>query len=89
MAAFATLRPDHACQAGSPSQVRTDAQPAGVVSVEDGPEQPVYQCDECLVMGEVLGVQMETALTFCIDERGRAFNPAAPDHPLFPEPSDN
>jgi hypothetical protein len=63
--------------------------PAGVVSVEDGPEQLVYQCDECLVTGEVLGVQMETALTFCIDERGRAFNPAAPDRPLFPEPSDN
>ena len=63
--------------------------PSGVVSVDGGPELPVYQCDECLVMGEVLGVRMETALTFCIDERGRAFKPAAPDLPLFPDPSDN
>jgi hypothetical protein len=59
------------------------------VSVDDGPELPVYQCDECLVTREVLGVPLETALTFCVDENGRAFDPAAPDRPLFPEPSDN
>jgi len=58
--------------------------PSGVVALDDGPELPVYQCDECLVMGDGLGLKMETALTFCIDEHGRAFNPAAPDDPLFP-----
>jgi hypothetical protein len=63
--------------------------PSGAVSVDDGPESPVYQCDECLVTRDVLGVRMETALTFCVDDSGRAFDPTAPDRPLFPEPSDN
>ena len=60
--------------------------PSGVVAIDGGPELPVYQCDECLVPGEVLGVKMEMALTFYVDERGRAINPAAPAKPLF---SDN
>ena len=53
-------------------------QPCGVIAVDEGPEQPVYQCDECLTPSEVLGVKMDMALTFCIDEKGRVFNPA--DH---------
>ena len=56
-------------------------QPSGVVAVDDD-EFPVYQCDECLVTQSVLGVWMETALTFCVDGEGRAFNPADPDEPL-------
>ncbi len=57
--------------------------PMGVVSVSGGPELPVYQCDECLVMGDALGVKMELALTFCVAENGRVFNPSAPDDELF------
>jgi hypothetical protein len=60
--------------------------PSGVVSVGDGPELPVYQCDECLVTRTILGVPMETALTFCVDENGRTFDPADLDPPPF---SDN
>ncbi|MCI0703584.1 MAG: hypothetical protein L0241_21090 [Planctomycetia bacterium] len=56
---------------------------SGVVSIEDGPELPVYQCDECLVTRNAFGTLMEVALTFCVDENGRAFDPAAPDDPLF------
>jgi hypothetical protein len=55
---------------------------SGVVAVDGGAELPVYQCDECLVPGEALGVQMELALTFYIDELGRPVNPTAPDEPL-------
>ena len=58
-------------------------QPSGEVAVDADPAMPVYQCDECLVPGEVLGVKMELALTFCVDEKGRAFDPANPDNPLF------
>lgn len=54
----------------------------GVVSINSGPELPVYQCDECLVTGEALGVSMELALTFYVDEQGRPINPNAPDQPF-------
>lgn len=59
-----------------------------MVAVDEGPELPVYQCDECLTPGEVMGVKMEVALTFCIDANGRVFNPASPEDP-FPKPSAN
>ena len=58
--------------------------PAGEVTVEHlgaAETLPVYQCDECLVKGRLFG--LDTALTFCVDGDGRAFNPADPDGPLF------
>ena len=55
--------------------------PMGVVSVSDNDELPVYQCDECLVMAEALGVKAEVSLTFVVRD-GRAYNPAAPDEPF-------
>lgn len=43
---------------------------------------PVYQCDECLMTMEALGVRAEVALTFAIDQAGRMVDPAAPDEPF-------
>ena len=57
-------------------------EPCGVVQVEGGPEMPVYQCDSCVVPGEVLGVKMDLAVTFCTDEAGRMFDPADPETPF-------
>jgi hypothetical protein len=54
----------------------------GVVSVDEGPQMPVYQCDECIAPGEVMGATMDLALTFCVDAEGRMFNPADPDEPF-------
>lgn len=56
--------------------------PAGVVSVGDGPELPVYQCDECLVTRSAFGTPMEVALTFCVGADGQPFDPSAPDSPF-------
>jgi hypothetical protein len=62
---------------------------SGVVSIDGGPERPVYLCEDCLVPTQVFGETMQMPLTFYIDRHGRAVNPAAPDQPLFPGPSDN
>jgi hypothetical protein len=40
------------------------------VATIDHIDQLVYQCDECLVPGEVLGVKMDVALTFTVDAAG-------------------
>jgi hypothetical protein len=59
--------------------------PSGLVSVDGEEGLPVYQCDECTTAGEVLGVKMETALTFCIDKNGRVFDPSELDDPFSKE----
>lgn len=43
--------------------------PAG--EVDDGRTvKPVYQCDECLTVGELFGKPFELPLTFTLDENG-------------------
>ncbi len=67
-------RKQHACpKCGK----RLDA--SGVVTVNGGPDLPVYQCDTCTRVVPVFG---EVAVTFCVDENGRAFDPADPDSPF-------
>jgi hypothetical protein len=44
---------------------------------------PTYQCDECVVSREVLGLTMDVALTFCVNEHGQPFDPAGPDGSLL------
>ena len=60
--------------------------PAGEVTVRIPPcgEQtfPTYQCDECLRTVQMFGEPVEIALTFCVDEQGRPFDPAEPDGKL-------
>lgn len=60
--------------------------PAGETTVRDdaGNEARffVYQCDECLVTKDLFGEPTEMALTFAVDRRGRAVDPADPDRPL-------
>jgi hypothetical protein len=55
--------------------------PSGQLSAGEG-SAPVYQCDECLVTQDFLGEPTEMALTFCVDENGRLFDPADPDGEL-------
>jgi hypothetical protein len=40
---------------------------------------PVFQCDECLVAVSMFGEPIEVALTFAVDDQGRAFDPATDD----------
>jgi hypothetical protein len=56
--------------------------PAGELTVGDR-TFPTYQCDECVVSREVLGLTMDVALTFCVNEHGQAFDPAGPDGSLL------
>lgn len=58
---------------------------SGEMSIDGKRPRPVYQCDECLVTREALGMKAEVALTFCVDTAGRAFDPANPDEPLLPK----
>ena len=57
---------------------------SGTLTVLDR-EFPIYQCDECLQVREALGIKLEGALTFAVNEAGQAFDPADPDTPLFPQ----
>lgn len=58
-------------------------QASGVISLEGCRNTlPVYQCDECLMTVDLMGVQTEVAVTFCVDERGRIVDPASPDNEL-------
>ncbi len=43
---------------------------------------PVFQCDECIVQTDMMGVPVEVALTFAVDGSGKAFDPASPDGKL-------
>ena len=43
-----------------------------------------YQCDHCLVLVDLFGAKHEAALTFCVDDKGRPFDPASPDGSLPP-----
>jgi hypothetical protein len=52
--------------------------PSGVVTVDDR-DLPVYQCDECTVPTDIGGERFDAALTFCVGEDGRPFDPASPD----------
>lgn len=64
----------HAC----PKCNRNLAQ-SGVLTLDhDGEprEYPVFQCDECLAISRTMGEPMEVALTFMVDEEGRAFHPS-------------
>lgn len=56
---------------------------SGVVSGDAGPLD-VYQCDQCRAEVDMFGVKVEVALTFAVDEEGRAFDPASPDGELPP-----
>jgi hypothetical protein len=56
---------------------------SGEIAVE-GKEFPVFQCDECLKTVEMFGEPFEVALTFAVDEQGRAFDPAEEDDELRP-----
>jgi hypothetical protein len=47
----------------------------GEVSTE-GRTYPVFQCDDCKRIVEMFGEPFEVALTFAVDENGRAFDPA-------------
>jgi|DEB0MinimDraft_6_1074348.scaffolds.fasta_scaffold03201_8 ribosome-binding protein aMBF1 (putative translation factor) len=47
----------------------------------DGVFFSIFQCDECTVMREIFGESFEVALTFSVDEQGRAFDPV--DDSLF------
>lgn len=55
--------------------------PSGELTV-DGARMPVYSCGECLVTVEFCGEPFEAALTFCLNEKGEPFDPAAPDGKL-------
>lgn len=55
----------------------------GTVTSE-GRTRPVYQCDDCIVRADFGGEPFELNLTFCLDERGRPFDPATPDGSLPP-----
>ena len=58
-------------------------------SVEvDGHDCPVYQCNECLATVDMLGADVEVALTFAVDPDGTPFDPASPDG-RFPFQSDS
>lgn len=49
---------------------------SGVVTT-DGRSFPVYQCDDCVVNAATDGGEpIPAALTFCVDENGKAFDPA-------------
>lgn len=48
----------------------------------EGRACPVFQCDECLVRATMFGEPFEVALTFAVDEEGRAFDPASGDGSL-------
>ncbi|HEX8913857.1 MAG TPA: hypothetical protein VF796_16025 [Humisphaera sp.] len=65
--------PRHPCP-----KCRRSLAPSGVATV-DGAELPVYQCDECLVAVDFLGMREEQALTFAVTPDGRAVDPAEPD----------
>lgn len=55
---------------------------SGVLTVhlnDEDREVPVYQCDECIVMINFAGEQMEGALTFAVGADGQAFDPSADD----------
>lgn len=44
---------------------------------------PVYSCPECIkVPASGFGAGLELPLTFCVDRRGRFFDPADPDGEL-------
>ena len=43
---------------------------------------PIFQCDECLVHADIMGVVIEVALTFAVDRSGHAFDPATTDGKL-------
>lgn len=47
-------------------------------AVCDGETFPVYQCPECVTRTEIMGEPFDVALTFCLDSRGRPFDPASP-----------
>jgi hypothetical protein len=42
----------------------------------------VFQCDECIAIVSMFDGQVEIALTFAVDEEGRAFDPATEDGDL-------
>jgi hypothetical protein len=48
---------------------------AGVITFQ-GREFPSYQCDECLKTVDLFGEKMQVALTFCVDDQGKPFDPA-------------
>lgn len=56
-------------------------QQSGAVSVGQD-VFPVFQCDECLVSTNMMGADVEVALTFAVDATGKAFDPATPDGKL-------
>jgi hypothetical protein len=43
-----------------------------------GQTYPVFQCDECLTVTDILGEPFETAYTFALDGQGRPFDPGDP-----------
>lgn len=43
---------------------------------------PTFQCDDCIVPRNILGVDTEVNLTFCLDNRGNVCDPASPDGEL-------
>lgn len=48
---------------------------SGSVAV-NGEEFPVFQCDTCTKMVEMFGEQVEVAVTFLVNGKGEAFDPA-------------
>jgi hypothetical protein len=49
-----------------------------------GREMPVFQCDSCRVNVELFGKTYPSALTFAVNKKGRAFDPASHDGELPP-----
>jgi len=55
---------------------------SGEITETDTETLPVFQCDHCIVTRDIMGAPFEVALTFCLDEKGRPFDPASPDTDL-------
>lgn len=55
---------------------------SGELTLPSGKSHPVYQCDDCTTIAEALGIKAEVALTFYVDENGRAQNPSGADDPF-------
>lgn len=45
------------------------------VLVANEQECSVFQCDKCTIVKPVFGEPFELALTFAVDDKGRAFDP--------------